>query len=964
LLPALISKTATGYSTISTAVNIRIILTFLIVVSVLLTGMVLPAGTAFADERSSTGQAPPLNETTTGLTAVSQATSSPPQVYTVVAANSTVLNETQLATYGETGVQVDARIEVKASPKNVTAIENVSWVNEVRPATHPEPVDVPGASDGTSLGVEQLHQRGIAGENVKVGIIDDGFDSSNPTIQDNIVETQSYTQGQQAVRHGTSVAEVVTRTAPESELYLASTNSGLQTERAIDDLIDKDVDIIVASWGYLTVEDDGDHFLTDEINRAQENDVLFVVAAGNYAQTHWQGDFRSTDGDSIHEWIEGDELNCLPNCNSVFAGGQIDVYLRWEDGGQPSEYQAALYNPVTEEYIAATVVRQAPTNKYAVLSANIQRQPVDLVVANTAGPADDNIEVIVIPGSSAMQHSVPGSSIAAPGDVPSAFTVAAYEAGQTRMAPYSSRGPTDDGRLGIDITGYTNINVENGLYGETPYVFAGTSAAAPYVGGVAALIEDEQGRDTSVTTVARTLRSSSDDILRFGDDTISGAGVVNAQDALNGGDVSDGFSYANFAGEDVEIVFQGQDTYLVGEDVEAASDGDSTNLQRVDSFDEGAVDTSSQVEQLDVESQSALGVDFAGDLAIEIETDDLDADDYFVRGAGNLPVTPDQAGTFEVTLQDLSIEFDDAEVTDSGEDALTDFDVDSNRGRYDVNISADGDLNDEELYTIFTAQEDGDPAYADAPVVELGADDRVADDGVGEFNAAVYHSDEEDADEKIVLTNVNDRDLELNFTDTPSGEYNITADVVDTSALAETSIQVEGTDNNDRSEVTVAPDGQVNVTADLDGEGSDLVSYSETIEDGAPLSIVDGSSKTEFASVQVDDPNEQEDLFVLYFSPTESIQSDTVEFTIEADAAASPGDTFEISSELTTELASRTDTLTVEIADEKPSVKTYRPAPGEPVDNSGVVQAILDWRNGEISNGLIVDVVVDWQTGQ
>jgi len=775
---------------IATVVDTRIVLGSVVIV--LLLGMTLPAGTAFADERPPTGQAPPLNETTTGLTAVSQATSSSPQVYTVVAANSTVLNETQLATYGETGVQVDARIEVKASPKNVTAIGNVSWVNEVRPATHPEPVDVPGASDGTSLGVEQLHQRGIAGENVKVGIIDDGFDSSNPTIQDNIVETQSYTQGQQAVRHGTSVAEVVTRTAPESELYLASTNSGLQTERAIDDLIDKDVDIIVASWGYLTVEDDGDHFLTDEINRAQQNDVLFVVSAGNYAQTHWQGEFQSTDGDAIHEWAESDERNCLPNCTSEFAGGQVTVYLRWEDEGQPSEYQVALYNPTTEEYIAdANFIAETQTNKYAVLSAYIQPQAVELVVKNTYGPANNNIEVIVATGPSEVQHSVPESSISVPGDVPSAFTVAAYEAGQTRMAPYSSQGPTDDGRRGIDVTGYTNINVENGLYGETPYIFAGTSAAAPYVGGVAALIEAEKKRDTSVTTVATTLRSSSDDILSFGDDTISGAGVVNALEALNISNVSDGFSYTNFAGEDVEIVFQGQDTYLIGQDVEAASEGDSANLRRVDEFDEGAVDTSSQVEQLEVESQSALGVDFAGDLAIEIETDDLDAADYFVRGAGNLPESPDQADTFEVTVQDLSIEFDDAEVTDNGEDALTDFDIESNRGRYDLNISADGDLDDEELYTIFTDQEDGDPAYADAPVVELGADDRVADDGVGDFNAAVYDSDEEDADEKIVLTNVNDRDLELNFTGTPSGEYNITANVTDTSASARSSIQIK-----------------------------------------------------------------------------------------------------------------------------------------------------------------------------
>ncbi len=501
---------------------------------VLLIGVIFSAGTAVAEERPPTGEAPPLNGSTTEPTSVSHSISSAPQQYTVIASNSVVINESQLAPHGEVGVKVDARIEMKASPKNVTTIENISWVTDVQPAIRLDPTDIPGSSNGSSLGVEQIHQNGVTGDGAKVGIIDSAFDISNPTIQDNVVATQSYTQLQKSGAHGTSVAEIVTRTAPESDLYLVSADTELQVEQAFEYLINQNVDIIVASWGYVQVEDDGDHFLTDDVNRAQQNDILFVASAGNSAQTHWEGDFQSTDEDSFHEWEGERELNCLPDCNSEFDGGPVTVYVRWEDQGQSSEYQTALYNPIQQEYIAyKNTLGETQTNKYAKLSANVQPQAVDLVVRNTAGPADDEIEVIVSSGPREMQYTVPESSISAPSDVPSAFTVAAYEVGLSRIAPYSSQGPTDDGRRGIDVTGYTNIAVENGLYGTVPFTFGGTSAAAPYVGGVAALIEENQAGDSTPTELATTLRSSSDDILYPGADTISGAGVVNAMNSVN-----------------------------------------------------------------------------------------------------------------------------------------------------------------------------------------------------------------------------------------------------------------------------------------------------------------------------------------------------------------------------------------------------------------------------------------------
>ncbi|ERG96435.1 S8 family serine peptidase, partial [Haloquadratum walsbyi] len=133
---------------------------------------------------------------------------------------------------------------------------------------------------------------------------------------------------------------------------------------------------------------------------------------------------------------------------------------------------------------------------------------------------------------SGMERNTPESSLIAPADVPETFTIAAYERSVNRIAPYSSRGPTDVGLQGIDVTGYTNIDVENGLYGITPFRFTGTSASAPYVGGVAALVEGADTGDPSPESLATTLRSTSDDIRGPGDDTISGSGVVNAVDAV------------------------------------------------------------------------------------------------------------------------------------------------------------------------------------------------------------------------------------------------------------------------------------------------------------------------------------------------------------------------------------------------------------------------------------------------
>jgi surface glycoprotein (TIGR04207 family) len=166
---------------------------------------------------------------------------------------------------------------------------------------------------------------------------------------------------------------------------------------------------------------------------------------------------------------------------------------------------------------------------------------------------------------------------------------------------------------------------------------------------------------------------------------------------------------------------------------------------------------------------------------------------------------------------------------------------------------------------------------------------------------------------------------------------------------------------DNRSDVTVAPGGQVTITAELDGEGNDLTAYGETIEDGAPLTVVDGSSQTDFASVQVDNPDEEEDLFVLYFSTTESTQTDTVEFTVEADADATPGDTFDITGDLTAGSESTTDTLTVEIVEEEASlsVDNLDPADGEAQTDTDVDVTADITNSGPVEGTADVDLLVN-----
>ena len=124
---------------------------------------------------------------------------------------------------------------------------------------------------------------------------------------------------------------------------------------------------------------------------------------------------------------------------------------------------------------------------------------------------------------------VTASSSPTPGDAAGAFSVGAFDATTLLPEPYSSEGPTDDGRLKPDIAAPTNVLITPGVP-ESDEVNAcgGTSCAAPHVGGAAALIWAEVAADGGAGSVAQRVRdrlvSQALDIGAPGPDMVFGAG--------------------------------------------------------------------------------------------------------------------------------------------------------------------------------------------------------------------------------------------------------------------------------------------------------------------------------------------------------------------------------------------------------------------------------------------------------
>ena len=378
-----------------------------------------------------------------------------------------------------------------------------------------EPVGVPRrresvpAVDGVAveaievMAVAPWHDLGFRGEGVKVAVFDlqwfgagvdgatlgpfashDCYTQRSCDLPINFLNPRfSFEEG----RHGLGCAEIIRSVAPDAELHLVRVNSETALENAVDWAIREGIDVVSVSLSFFNTSFyDGTGPITAQAERFAASGGVMAVSSGNYADQHWMGNFVDGDGDDVLDaeaggpWLHLDEDQrggAYITWDQFHTCGRtdLDVVVTDEDGNivaraeerQPTEDRCA---PVERVTIPAT-----PEGGWRRIAIVRHRGP-------TSGL---RVNVLATAGQIYRPHR--DGSMADPASASGVLTVGAVRADgylSNGPEPFSSRGPTSDGRMKPEVAGPDGVSTL--AYG--PAGFFGTSAAAPAVAGALAVV--------------------------------------------------------------------------------------------------------------------------------------------------------------------------------------------------------------------------------------------------------------------------------------------------------------------------------------------------------------------------------------------------------------------------------------------------------------------------------------------
>lgn len=432
----------------------------------------------------------------------------------------------------------------------LTAIaDTVKGVSFIKTSDDLIPVAVD--SEGVALtGAATYHDWGYIASGVRLAVIDVGFAGlssaiSNGDLPGNVVKIDctgascvSSSFSSETEPHGTAVAEIVFDMAPGILLYLIKITDTLDLEDAKDYAISNGIRIInhalvVANTNFY----DGECWTINPVctaNDAYANNILWVNAAGNEAERHYEAVFTDPEPNAWHNVSGIDEkIDITAN-----TGDTINVYLTWDAWPRTNQdYDLYLYNSSDIEVDSSLNPQtgtQLPTEEiiYSVPANGIYY----LKIRQQSATSNHRLEIYSV--NHRLTPAVNSSSLLTPADAVTAIAVGAINYNVWTTGPqefFSSQGPTNDNRIKPDICGPDRVS--NDIYG----TFAGTSASCAHVAGAAALLLGKNP-GYSVDQLWDVLISSAIDMGSSGNDNIYGYGRLNLTDNGVSGTGGDGGS--------------------------------------------------------------------------------------------------------------------------------------------------------------------------------------------------------------------------------------------------------------------------------------------------------------------------------------------------------------------------------------------------------------------------------------
>ena len=386
---------------------------------------------------------------------------------------------------------------------------------------------------------------GECGAGVKVGIVDAGFGTSQTMYTDEVNAGNLGTSPQLANenctdntsspnpyvdQHGLAVAEIVHQMAPQAQLFLycVADNVGFASAEAAIEAAG--VKIVNSSLGFPgDSRGDGSgasNSTATTVKSAREHGILWIQSAGNEGIDHWGGTLADSNNDGL---LDVNGPNSEVDYVVVKYGGSASFILQWDNwptsnigislnfapsdstgNPLPGTLQIVSQNPGTSPVLGACFEPGGGGSCIDSTSRTFFPNGTNQLFGVTAGlsgafphvrfdfsyygeVSSNQFACSTFKAGGGCQTYNPKAatqSMSEPASSPFALAVGAANVGDGTTAagtlePFSSQGPTIDGRTKPDITGWDAVSSN---LPEFSGRFYGTSSAAPHVAGAAALV--------------------------------------------------------------------------------------------------------------------------------------------------------------------------------------------------------------------------------------------------------------------------------------------------------------------------------------------------------------------------------------------------------------------------------------------------------------------------------------------
>jgi len=342
---------------------------------------------------------------------------------------------------------------------------------------------------------------------VKVAVLDAGFEGYEGLLGTELpdsVTVKSFRQDKNitTTKHGTACAEIVHDMAPQAELWLINYETDVEFYNAVDYLLGQGINIISYSMGWVNAgAGDGTGPICSRVKKADDNNIVWVSAAGDEARNHWQGYFSDFDEDKWNNF--GLKDNALHfNCNS---GSLLEIFLNWDDwgdwneaertySGSSQDYDLYLYKEIGKDETGEPIL------SLIAHSSNVQtgaQWPIESIkyqiselgryyvkIKNRSTSRNCKLELFVR-NATDLEYLNPEESLLIPADSPNSLSVGATNWENDSYDIHSSQGPTATGRVKPDYCAPSGVTTS---YYKEPG-FSGTSAATPHLAGALALLK-------------------------------------------------------------------------------------------------------------------------------------------------------------------------------------------------------------------------------------------------------------------------------------------------------------------------------------------------------------------------------------------------------------------------------------------------------------------------------------------